>query len=448
MVAENLYNPQFVLQSGWANNNEFEIPSSIGSTGKSWTRVTATNYNSVGGWAFTYKFGTNIKVRMFDNILTGSVPNQLPTGTTSDITVNTTNPSDNHDEPDISYHPDSQRIIVGFNDRTTTSSAIMDQRFRVFDQSGIALSATDGYATHTTLQSQWRPLIEPLQVGSNASSWLYSFTGNNKDTAFINTISSITPFAFGLSADIHMAPSIGTNRNTDQTACELPNGNFFCAWNEVIGSGRIRWRIFDASGNPTTSSYNELSAVLTYAKDEPRVKYNLGKIWLTYHHIANPLPGGGEYEGIDIYACIFDYDSGTGAVTLSVPEFPVHSLTLPGLQRKPELVLYRDRALVVFEHYPSGVVMGNGIPAYNGNSYIVGRAFKNTGRPLTKTFTISTDISNVSGTHPYVLRPDISVSLDNNKAMVCWTSGPSNNIYGIGSSGKLWARELSLLQIG
>ena len=425
---------------------EWLIPAASSSTSQNWTRVTATEYASPGGWAFTYRVGGRIKVRMFDNVLTGTAPNRKLSAYTADITVDPTNTQFIHDEPDITWHPTSRKITVAWNVRTNSPN-IMDQRYRVLNEAGSILTATDSYATHTTIQSQWRPLLTPLVVGTspNASpeQVIISFTGNDKDSAFFTILPNKSPYTLPNppGKDVKMAPVIGLHRQTDQDAIELPNGKIFCAWTHVEGKSRIRWRVFSPSFSPVTTGYTELPLQLQFGKAEPRLKYHNGKIWLVYHEEW----AGGEYNGVNVWGTIFNYVGSPFAITVHKPEFCLHPINMPGLQRKPELILWGDRALVVFEHYPRGVINASTAPTYNGGCVVVGRLFDLGGTVITPLTRISTETS-FNGVWNHMLRPDIEKSTDDTRAVVCWTASASGNgnIYSTGSNAKLWARVIDL----
>lgn len=441
-------------------DDEWMIPANTTAGGQSWTRVTSTDF----GWAFTYRFGNRIKLRAFDNTLTGSAGSQTFTGYSTDVTVDVVNGGTfTHDEPDISFHPATNNLLLCWNDRTNTTTFIMDQRYRTYrlyspDQSpGVSPTMTsDLLATHTTLQSQWRPLITPMNVGANAKGWLVSFTGNHKDSAFMTRIKSSPPWTSPVgsppTADVQMAPTISINRQVDQDAIEIPgSGEIFAVWHEVQGKGQIRWRLFKSDWTPVTAGFTQLPLSLPFAKSEPRVKYHNNRIWITYHH---NYVSGGEYEGIDVYGTVLSYDSPaspgvSGTIATVKPEFIIHPQFLPGHQRKPEMILWGAgedaRALVVYEHYPRGsITPGNHFPDYVGGSAIVGRVFDLDGTPLMNTFRVSTQVATNSGALQFMLRPDIEKSEDETEAIVCWTASASSNIYSVPTGGRLWARRIDL----
>lgn len=430
----------------WLPNNEFTIPATNPS-GQSWTRVTATKYNDVGGWAFTYRFGNLVKARFFDDVVTGTAPNAKPTAYTSDVSVETTLDGKTHDEPDISWHPTSRNVLIVWNDRLAAVGNSMDLRYRVFNEAGTG-QMSDDIATHKVLESQWRPIIDP-----GTGRWILSFTGNNKDSAFMTSIDSTTPWALSsdytaLANDVQMPPSIGAFRQTDQHAIALPNGKIFCVWTHVEGVGRIRYRVFNADFTPA-GPYVELPAVLTYYKAEPRAAYKNNRIWITYHHETR----GGEYWGVDIYAAVLKYNPTTGVVTPYKSEFLVHPATLPGLQAKPEIVLTNTKAFIVFEHFPNGTIPTGTLPmpvyeTVGGYSQVMFRMFSLDGVAQTPCVPINSAVSAVNGTIPYCLRPDIALSYDGTKLMVCWTSDDHANIYSVsGSNSRLWARIIDVAKL-
>lgn len=419
---------------------EWAIPSTPSTAGQNWTRVTATNYGSPGGWAFTYRLNhfspvtSRIRVRMFNNVLTGTAPNRSLVAYTSDILVDPTNLQYTHDEPDITWNSASSKITVAWNVRSSSPN-MSDLRFRVLDTSGTILNATDSYATHTTIDSQFRPILTPRLSPQHV---IVSFTGD--DSAYFTALPNASPYVLPSppGEDIAMAPVIGTHRQTDQDAVVLPDGSIFCAWTHVEGKSRIRWRVFNSSLSPVTAGYTELPLQLQFGKAEPRVKYHNGKIWIVYHEEW----AGGEYNGVNVWGTVYNYTSPLG-ITVHKPEFCLHAINLNGLQRKPELILWGDRALVVFEHYPRGIINATTEPSYIGGSVIVGRLFDLGGTPITPVTRISTTTS-FSGPWRFMLRPDIEKSLDNSRAVVCWTATATGNIYSAGSNAKIWARVIDL----
>lgn len=402
-----------IVQSLFANP-EFRV-AETNYSGQNWTRVAALDND----WAFTYRIGTRIKLRLFDSDL---VPY------TGDISVDPSLLQFNHDESDVAFNPISHQIIIGWNVRTNTPS-IMDQYYRCYDVLGNPLFSPERIASSKVLESQWRPIYNPMSNGD----FLLSFTGNHKDSAFFNKINSN-----GIQiADRQMAPVIGQNRQTDQDCCELPNGDIFTVWTEVQGKSRVRWRVFDYNFFPLTSNYTELPLQLQFGKAEPRVRCTNDKIWIIYHHETH----GSEYDGIDVLATILNWSN--GAITTHKPEFYLHHQNLNGLQRKPEFVIHNDTVLVVFEHYPNAYLNSN-IPIYAGPCYILFRAFDLDGNPKMPLTRVNTNASDNNGLYRFALRPDIDVLGD--KAVICWTTKDDNGIYS-GGPGLVWAREVDLNHI-
>ena len=445
----------------WTPNYEFHIPSNSGASGLSWTRVTPTLYDDVGGWAFTFKTGQRIRARLFDDVLVGTEPNAKPSGYTGDLTLDTTDVGKDHYEPDICWNPTTRNIILAWNNRLSQPGDAMDVRYRVIDEDGVAQMSQDALGTHKKLTSQWRPLIEPY-----GDQWIMSFTGNDKDSAFFTVIDAATPFDLSTdypaqATDIKMAPVIGTHRQIDQHAIGLPDGRILCAWNHFEGKGRVRYRLFNADCTPT-SNYVELPAQLTYGKDEPRLAYSNGYIWLVYHHEVK----GGEYYGLDVYATVLSYNSTSGAISVVKDEFAIHPIDRPGLQLKPEIIIANNKVIIVFEDYPSAYVpTGYGAAPYpvmvvsGGYSQICYRIFSLGGGARTRVLRLDNQsVSNPSGTVPYALRPDIALSADGEQAMVCWTQtnliqtpigSRPNDIYSIqnGTPTRLYARVIDLTTI-
>lgn len=108
------------------DNPEFRIEANQAGAvgGRNWTRVTATDYGPDGGWAFVYRFGNSIRARFMSATLVNGVPTPLHAG---DLQVDTINLSTNDfsDEPDISWHPGSGKVVIGWNHRTGVASATL-----------------------------------------------------------------------------------------------------------------------------------------------------------------------------------------------------------------------------------------------------------------------------------------------------------------------------------
>lgn len=426
---------------------EWQIPNSPSVLGKVWPRVTATQYASPGGWAFAYRTNNRIRATFYNNVLVGTAPNRKPSAYTSDILIDQTNTQFIHDEPDISWHPSAENVTVAWNVRTSSPNAV-DIRYRVLTDTGTFITATDAIATHTTYGNQKRPILEPLVYGASPAvspeSMLLSFGGDLVDTAYFTVLPNTSPYNLPSppGEDVQMALIAGFQRQSDQHAIELPNGHIFCAWTHVEGKSKVRWRTFNPQFEGATSpTYNELPLQLQFGKAEPRVRYHNNKIWLVYHEEW----AGGQYNGVNVWATVFNYVGSPFSITVHKPEFCVHPINFNGLQRKPEVVLWGDRALVVFEHYPRGIINTLTPPSYTGGSVIAGRLFDLGGTVITPVTRISTTTS-LTGNWRFMLRPDVEKSTDNSRAIVCWTASTASDgdISATGSNAKIWARVIDL----
>lgn len=379
-------------------------------------------------------------------------PNYDPAALTSDLVVNTVNPSDTHDEPDICWHPDTEAVMVAFNDRTPVASpgSDMDQRMRVFDDSGTSL-LVDTLATNTQANSQWRPLISAVVGSGSSPAWLLNFTGGPNDNGQFNAIDASSPFAFATGADVAITDTTGRRGENDGCQLQDGSGDIVVVWNQVEGSNTtIRRRFYDDTYSALGASAIAVSVSGKNCLD-PRIKADASRVWLVFHAQDGSTSHSNEYDGMHIYAAVYRNDG----LTVEKAAWNVTAAAgLTGIGRRPEVLVYDNgKALVVWEHYPNGSIdLSNPsypLPVYTGPSHIYVQAFDETGTAITSPIQVN---SSYSAANSFALRPDLDISVDGTEVMICWTAAatcpPNGAIYSPATSWRLWARVLLLAELG
>lgn len=327
----------------------------------------------------------------------------------------------------------------------------MDQRFRVYTNAGVSALSSEARATVAVASSQWRPLISPILGPSSEARWLYNFTDGPNDNARASVLSAATPFALVTAADLVLTDTTG--RRGENDGFQLSSGNLMVVWNQVEGSNTtIRRRFYDNAYSALAASAIAVSVSGKNCLD-PRIKGDASRVWLTFHAQDGSTSHSNEYDGMSIWAAVWQAD-GTTAVKAAWNVTAAAGLT--GIARRPEVVVYDwfggGKALLVWEHYPNGTIdvstPSYPLPVYTGPSHIYVQAFDNTGTPITAPIQVNTAYS---AGNSFAMRPDIDVSVDGTEVMICWTAAttcpPNGGIYSPASTWRLWARILDLSKL-
>lgn len=409
-----------------------------------------STYAGFGGASSKARYkNTDLSTAQLDAL---AYPNYDPAAISGDLTVDTVNSSDTHDEPDICWHPDTEAVMVAFNDRTPVASpgSDMDQRMRVFDDSGTSL-LVDTLATNTQANSQWRPLISAVVGSGSSPAWLLNFTGGPNDNGQFNAIDASSPFAFATGADVAITDTTGRRGENDGCQLQDGSGDIVVVWNQVEGSNTtIRRRFYDDTYSALGASAIAVSVSGKNCLD-PRIKADASRVWLVFHAQDGSTSHSNEYDGMHIYAAVYRNDG----LTVEKAAWNVTAAAgLTGIGRRPEVLVYDNgKALVVWEHYPNGSIdLSNPsypLPVYTGPSHIYVQAFDETGTAITSPIQVN---SSYSAANSFALRPDLDISVDGTEVMICWTAAatcpPNGAIYSPATSWKLWARVLLLAELG